>query len=108
MIANLIHFLDGNGDLTKNSHSKSHHEKKDDGESKGLSKKCKIMTGLITALLLIVVTLLILFLVVLKSKVPAPPTSLTRNDALTDTTEVAFSWNAPTDDGGEDVIDYTV
>ena len=68
-----------------------------------------IITGVTTtALLLILGTLLILFLVVLKPTVPGPPTNLTINDALTSTTEVAFSWDAPSDDGRREVIDYTV
>jgi len=51
---------------------------------------------------------LVLIIGALKPKVPDAPASLTRNDSLTDTTEVAFSWDAPSDDGGEAVIDYTV
>ena len=66
--------------------------------------------GAIAALLLIGATIAILWFVVFK---PAPPTVpgapiyLTR-DAQTDTTVVAFSWDAPNDDGGEVVIDYEV
>ena len=106
MIANLLHFLDGVQtpltDLTS--------QKKTDGESKGFSKTCKIMTGVgvTTVLVLIILTLCIVFLVVLKSTVPNAPANLLRNNALTDSTEVAFSWDAPTDDGGKEVIDYAV
>ena len=64
--------------------------------------------GVTTVLVLIIVTLCIVFLVVLKSTVPNAPANLLRNNALTDSTEVAFSWDAPTDDGGKEVIDYAV
>ena len=66
------------------------------------------MTGVTAVFVLIIVTLCIVFLVVLKSTVPNAPANLLRNNALTDSTEVAFSWDAPTDDGGKEVIDYTV
>ena len=86
-------------------------EEENDVKSKGGSKTCKTITGVIAALLLIGATSAILWFVVFK---PAPPTVpgapiyLTRNDALTGTTVVAFSWDAPNDDGGEVVIDYEV
>ena len=40
--------------------------------------------------------------------VPDAPTALTRNDASTTTTQAAFSWTAPANDGGDTVIDYKV
>ena len=80
MIANHLNFLDGvQTPLTDLSSQRT-----TDGESKGFSKTCKIMTGVTTAFVIIIVTLCILFLVVLKSTVPNAPTNLSRNDALTD------------------------
>ena len=40
--------------------------------------------------------------------VPDPPTALARNDALTNQTQVSLTWEAPQNDGGEPVIEYTV
>ena len=40
--------------------------------------------------------------------VPDPPTELTRNDDLTNQTQVSFTWAAPENDGGEPIIDYAV
>ena len=37
-----------------------------------------------------------------------PPTELTRNDDLTNQTQVSFTWAAPENDGGEPIIDYAV
>ena len=45
---------------------------------------------------------------VVGATVPDPPTSFSRNDALTTTTQVAFSWSAPVDDGGSTILDYSV
>ena len=42
------------------------------------------------------------------SVVPDPPTDLTRNDDLTNQTQVSFTWAAPENDGGEPIIDYAV
>ena len=39
---------------------------------------------------------------------PSSPSSLTRSDEMTNTTQVSFSWTAPQQDGGENVKDYTV
>ena len=78
-----------------------------EGESKGFSKKCKIVTGVAVVLVILVIAL-VLIIGALKPKVPDAPASLTRDDKLTGTTEVAFTWDAPTDNGGEEVIDYTV
>ena len=36
------------------------------------------------------------------------PTELARDDELTDTTKVSFSWTAPSNNGGSDIISYTV
>ena len=33
---------------------------------------------------------------------------MARNDDLTDKTQVSFSWTAPSNDGGEKILDYTV
>ena len=79
----------------------------EEGESNGFSKKCKIVTGVAVVLIILAIAL-VLIIGALKPKVPGAPASLTRNDDLTNTHEVAFSWEAPTDNGGEDVIDYTV
>ena len=78
-----------------------------EGESKGFSKKCKIVTGVAVVLVILVIAL-VLIIGALKPKVPDAPASLTRNDELTNTKVVAFSWDAPSDDGGEVVIDYSV
>ena len=62
-------------------------------------------------MLLIGATLAILWFVVFKPTpptVPGAPIYLTRDEALTGTTVIAFSWDAPNDDGGEEVIDYEV
>ena len=39
---------------------------------------------------------------------PDEPTSFVRNESLTTKTQVAFSWSAPSDNGGSSVIDYAV
>ena len=39
---------------------------------------------------------------------PDAPTTLTRNDASTTKTQVAFTWSAPVIDGGDTVIDYKI
>ena len=39
---------------------------------------------------------------------PLSPTKLATNSKQTDKTQVTFSWTTPTDNGGEDVLDYTV
>ena len=36
------------------------------------------------------------------------PTDLTRDGTLTDTTQVTFTWSAPTDDGGSPITGYSV
>ena len=78
-----------------------------EGESKGCSKKCKIVTGVAVVLVILVIAV-VLIVGAMKPKVPDAPASLARNDELTNTKEVAFTWDAPTDNGGEEVIDYTV
>ena len=40
--------------------------------------------------------------------VPDAPTALTRDDTLTDQTQVAFTWSVPENDGGSKIIDYSV
>ena len=40
--------------------------------------------------------------------IPDAPNALTRDDSLTDLTQVAFTWSAPENDGGSKIIDYTV
>ena len=40
--------------------------------------------------------------------VPDQPTDLARDEDLTDSTQVSFTWVAPENDGGENIIDYTV
>ena len=70
--------------------------------------------GVIIAVLVIILTAVIAFVVVKKGsddndnkiRKPGPPNNLERDDALTDQTQVSFSWNAPEDDGGESVSDY--
>ena len=42
------------------------------------------------------------------SVVPDPPTDLTRNNDLTNQTQVSFTWAAPENDGGDPIIDYAV
>ena len=115
MIANHLIFVDDDA-LTEDSYATYDKKKKKgatgggaegEGESKGFSKKCKIVTGVAVVLVILVIAL-VLIIGALKPKVPDAPASLTRDDSLTDTTEVAFSWVAPSDDGGEAVIDYTV
>ena len=39
---------------------------------------------------------------------PDVPTSFLRNESSTTKTQVAFSWNAPSDNGGSSVIDYAI
>ena len=39
---------------------------------------------------------------------PDEPTSFVRNESLTTKTQVAFSWSAPSEDGGSTVIDYSI
>ena len=39
---------------------------------------------------------------------PDAPTALTRDDVSTTKTQVAFTWTAPVNDGGDTVIDYKV
>ena len=46
--------------------------------------------------------------IIAASKIQAPPADLVRNDELTNTTEVSFSWTAPDADLGTRVVDYTV
>ena len=115
MIANHLIFVDDDA-LTEDSYATYDKKKKKgatgggaegEGESKGFSKKCKIVTGVAVVLVILVIAL-VLIIGALKPKVHDAPASLTRDDSLTDTTEVAFSWDAPSDDGGEAVIDYTV
>ena len=40
--------------------------------------------------------------------VPDPPTNLSRNENMTNQTQVSLTWSAPENDGGEIIIDYTV
>ena len=47
-------------------------------------------------------------LAVIAATVPLKPTALIRDEAETSKTSVAISWTAPADDGGSDLIDYTV
>ena len=37
---------------------------------------------------------------------PDPPDALTRDDLLTNQEQVTFTWSAPINDGGAQVIDY--
>ena len=39
---------------------------------------------------------------------PDAPTALTRSDAGTTKTQVAFSWSTPASDGGDTIVDYAV
>ena len=39
---------------------------------------------------------------------PDPPNSFIRNDASTTKTQIAFSWSAPMNDGGDTVVDYAI
>ena len=41
-------------------------------------------------------------------EVPSPPTQLARDDTLTNQTQVAFTWLAPDNDGGLDILDYAI
>ena len=45
---------------------------------------------------------------VIAATVPNPPTSFVRNNLLTTKSQVAFSWTAPTMNGGSVVRDYSV
>ena len=47
-------------------------------------------------------------LAIVAATVPQAPTALTRDDANTSKTQVAFTWSAPTDNGGVAVIDYSI
>jgi hypothetical protein len=44
----------------------------------------------------------------IKDVVPDPPTTFVRNDSQTTKTQVAFSWSAPANDGGDVVVDYLI
>ena len=50
----------------------------------------------------------VLAVIFLGHDVPNPPTDLTRNDNLTNQTQVSFTWQAPENEGKEPVLDYTV
>ena len=45
---------------------------------------------------------------VIAATVPNPPTSFVRNNFLTTKSQVAFSWTAPTSNGGSLVKDYSI
>ena len=76
--------------------------------TKKSSRRFKI-TGIIVPLLLITLIVLIACLVFKKdSDVPDPPYNLLRDNAATDQTHVSFTWDAPANDGGKTVLDYTV
>ena len=45
---------------------------------------------------------------VIAATVPNPPTSFTRNNLMTTKAQVAFSWSAPTSNGGSLVRDYSI
>jgi hypothetical protein len=45
---------------------------------------------------------------IIAAVVPSVPNSLTRDNANTDSTQVAFTWSAPSSNGGSAVIDYSV
>jgi hypothetical protein len=45
---------------------------------------------------------------VIAATVPNPPTSFVRNNLLTTKSQVAFSWTAPTSNGGSVVRDYSI
>ena len=47
-------------------------------------------------------------LAIVAATVPQAPSALTRDDANTSKTQVAFTWSAPTDNGGVAVIDYSI
>ena len=42
------------------------------------------------------------------SEIPDPPTQLTRDDTLTNQTQVTFTWLAPENDGGASILDYAI
>ena len=58
--------------------------------------------------LIIAIIVAILTVILLGNDVPNPPADLTRNDDLTNKTQVSFTWAAPENDGGEPIIDYAV
>ena len=43
---------------------------------------------------------------ILAAEVPDAPTSLVQDNVTK--THATFSWNAPSDDGGDPIIDYTI
>jgi hypothetical protein len=45
---------------------------------------------------------------IVAATVPSDPTALTRDNANTSKTQVAFSWTAPSETGGLAIIDYTI
>ena len=78
-----------------------HHMKK--------KKLIYIVAGVVALILILIVTVLVIVLTGKDSPgpvdpsvavVPDAPAALTRDDALTDQTQVAFTWSAPENDGG--------
>ena len=45
---------------------------------------------------------------IIGATVPNPPTSFIRNNLLTTKSQVAFSWTAPTSNGGSSVSEYSI
>ena len=45
---------------------------------------------------------------IVAASVPGPPTDLTIDTTLTNGTQVAFSWTAPTENGGLNVTGYRI
>ena len=70
----------------------------------------KKIAVVIAILLAIIITILAIVLTGgdAPAVAPAPPSSLTRDDNLTNQTQIAFSWDPPENNGGAKVIDYSV
>lgn len=45
---------------------------------------------------------------IVAATVPNVPTAMTRDEANTSKTQVAFNWTTPSDNGGVSIIDYTI
>ena len=45
---------------------------------------------------------------IIAATVPSIPLSLLRDSANTDSTQVTFTWSAPSSNGGTSVLDYTI
>ena len=111
----LVKFQDENDE--DNSHDQDNQPLKVTKKSHKYNKRfLYIGAGVIT----LVIAIIAAILAILLSKndptppspvvpvVPDPPTELTRNDDLTNQTQVSFTWAAPENDGGEPIIDYAV